>query len=101
MLTNQKTPPNPRFTMAVISDLESKIIRQIEYYFGDYNISRDKFLQEEIKKDEGWIALSGIEGRLELKLPKSIQGGTFTSGTLRLAFKQLVVIAVYKALKDM
>jgi len=58
VLTNRKTPPNPRFTMAVISDLESKIIRQIEYYFGDYNISRDKFLQEEIKKDEGWIALS-------------------------------------------
>jgi len=41
-----------------ISELESKIIRQIEYYFGDYNISRDKFLQEEIKKDEGWIALA-------------------------------------------
>jgi len=44
--------------MAVTPEVESKIIRQIEYYFGDYNISRDKFLQEEIKKDEGWIALS-------------------------------------------
>jgi len=43
--------------MAVTSDLESKIIRQIEYYFGDHNLSRDKFLQEEIKKDEGWIPL--------------------------------------------
>lgn len=40
------------------SELESKIVRQIEYYFGDYNISRDKFLQEEIKKEEGWIALA-------------------------------------------
>lgn len=44
--------------MAVISGLESKIIRQIEYYFGDHNLSRDKFMQEEIKKDEGWMALS-------------------------------------------
>jgi len=43
--------------MAVISELESKIIRQVEYYFGDHNLGRDKFLQEEIKKDEGWISL--------------------------------------------
>jgi hypothetical protein len=27
------------------SPLEKKIIRQIEYYFGDYNLPRDKFLQ--------------------------------------------------------
>lgn len=34
---------------------ELKIIRQIEYYFGDFNLSRDKFLKETIKKDEGWV----------------------------------------------
>lgn len=39
------------------SDLEKKIIRQIEYYFGDINLPRDKFLQEKIKEDEGWIGL--------------------------------------------
>ena len=50
-----------RYAMAEISELESRIIKQIEYYFGDYNIGKDKFLQEEIKKDEGWIALSGEE----------------------------------------
>ncbi|XP_068212382.1 la protein homolog [Palaemon carinicauda] len=38
-------------------DVDEKIIRQVEYYFGDYNLPRDKFLQEEIKKDDGWIAL--------------------------------------------
>ncbi|XP_045620201.2 la protein homolog [Procambarus clarkii] len=38
-------------------DVETKIIRQVEYYFGDYNLPRDKFLQEEIKNDDGWIAL--------------------------------------------
>lgn len=37
--------------------LEAKIVKQIEYYFGDYNLPRDKFLQEEIKKDDGWITL--------------------------------------------
>jgi lupus La protein len=39
------------------TELENKIIHQIEYYFGDYNLPRDKFLQEEIKKDDGWIPL--------------------------------------------
>jgi len=40
------------------SDVESKVIRQIEYYFGDHNLCRDKFLQEEIKKEQGWIPLT-------------------------------------------
>lgn len=39
------------------TDLEQKIIRQIEYYFGDINLPRDKFLQEKIKEDEGWVTL--------------------------------------------
>lgn len=38
-------------------DLEKKIIQQIEYYFGDINLPRDKFMQEKIKEDEGWIPL--------------------------------------------
>lgn len=39
------------------SDLERQIIRQIEYYFGNYNLSRDKFLREQLLTDEGWITL--------------------------------------------
>ncbi|XP_014681985.1 PREDICTED: lupus La protein-like [Priapulus caudatus] len=39
------------------TELEQKIIRQIEYYFGDSNLSRDRFLQEQIKLDDGWIPL--------------------------------------------
>jgi lupus La protein len=39
-------------------DLEKKIIRQIEYYLGDVNMVRDKFLKNEVTKDEGWIPLS-------------------------------------------
>ncbi len=36
---------------------ELKIIRQIEYYFGDYNLTRDAFLKETIKADDGWISM--------------------------------------------
>jgi len=40
-----------------ISPAEKKIIRQIEYYFGDFNLPRDKFLNEETKTDEGWVTM--------------------------------------------
>lgn len=39
------------------SDLEAKIIRQIEYYFGDINLITDKFMRQQIKLDDGWIPL--------------------------------------------
>jgi lupus La protein len=41
-----EAPPTP---------LEQKIIRQIEYYFGDLNLMRDKFLQGLIREDDGCI----------------------------------------------
>uniref|UniRef100_A0A8D0GY75 Small RNA binding exonuclease protection factor La n=1 Tax=Sphenodon punctatus TaxID=8508 RepID=A0A8D0GY75_SPHPU len=40
-----------------MSDLESKICQQIEYYFGDHNLPRDKFLKEQVKLDDGWVPL--------------------------------------------
>nr|XP_047917447.1 kelch-like protein 23 [Anser cygnoides] len=40
-----------------MSILESKICQQIEYYFGDHNLPRDKFLKEQIKLDDGWVPL--------------------------------------------
>lgn len=39
------------------SDLESSIIRQVEYYFGDLNLPRDRFLREQVTLDEGWVPL--------------------------------------------
>ena len=45
-------------TTSTSPDLDQKIIRQIEYYFSDVNMIRDKFLKVEIEKDEGWIPLS-------------------------------------------
>lgn len=38
--------------------LEGDIIKQIEYYFGDANLFRDKFLQTEIAKEDGWVPLA-------------------------------------------
>uniref|UniRef100_A0A8C6C8R8 HTH La-type RNA-binding domain-containing protein n=1 Tax=Monodon monoceros TaxID=40151 RepID=A0A8C6C8R8_MONMO len=37
--------------------LEAKICHQIEHYFGDFNLPRDKFLKEQIKLGEGWVPL--------------------------------------------
>uniref|UniRef100_A0A8R1TRD4 Uncharacterized protein n=1 Tax=Onchocerca volvulus TaxID=6282 RepID=A0A8R1TRD4_ONCVO len=38
--------------------IQQKIVEQVEYYFGDINLPRDRFLQEEIKKDDGWVQLT-------------------------------------------
>ncbi len=43
----------PVVTKSVEAGLEAKIIRQVEYYFGDLNLTKDKFMQEEIQKDDG------------------------------------------------
>ena len=32
----------------VTDEVKAKIVRQIEHYFGDYNLPRDKFLLEEV-----------------------------------------------------
>lgn len=40
--------------------LEAKIIRQVEYYFGDLNLTKDKFMQEEIQKEEGWVSVETL-----------------------------------------
>lgn len=40
-----------------VSDLDTKISQQVEYYFGDHNLPRDKFLKEQISLDDGWVPL--------------------------------------------
>nr|SVE76000.1 EOG090X0CQA [Daphnia hispanica] len=40
------------------TELDNKIIRQVEYYFGDFNLPRDKFLKEQIGVDDGWIPIA-------------------------------------------
>ncbi|XP_063067861.1 lupus La protein [Engraulis encrasicolus] len=39
------------------SQLEKKVADQIEYYFGDHNLVRDKFLKEQLQLDDGWVTL--------------------------------------------
>ncbi|XP_029314672.1 lupus La protein [Cottoperca gobio] len=40
-----------------MSPIELKVARQIEYYFGDHNLPRDKFLKEQLQVDDGWVTL--------------------------------------------
>ncbi|XP_015244170.1 PREDICTED: lupus La protein [Cyprinodon variegatus] len=40
-----------------MSPIEMKVARQVEYYFGDHNLPRDKFLKEQLQLDDGWVAL--------------------------------------------
>ncbi len=43
---------------AAFAALASKtIVRQVEHYFGNYNLPRDKFLLEQMKLDDGWIPM--------------------------------------------
>lgn len=44
-------------TAKASKELQAQIVKQIEYYFGDANLARDKFLSEEVTKDNGWVAL--------------------------------------------
>lgn len=48
----------PSSTACAATNVERSIIDQIEYYFGDANLFRDKFLQGEIAKNDGWVPLS-------------------------------------------
>ncbi|GBM14834.1 Lupus La protein [Araneus ventricosus] len=51
-----------------ISELEQKIIRQVEYYFGNFNLCKDKFLREQIKLDDGWVPLETMVRFNRLKI---------------------------------
>jgi len=54
------------------ADVSKQIIRQVEYYFGDWNLPRDKFLQEQLKSNEdGWI---GIDVMLKFQRLNKICG---------------------------
>ncbi|CAH1249917.1 SSB [Branchiostoma lanceolatum] len=58
--TAETTPESTAETTAEPTALERKIYQQVEYYFGDHNLTRDRFLQGEIKKDDGWVALETL-----------------------------------------
>ncbi|TRY63244.1 hypothetical protein TCAL_07136 [Tigriopus californicus] len=41
-----------------LSALEQKVIRQMEHYFGDYNLPRDRFMRQVMEEHDGWIPMS-------------------------------------------
>lgn len=41
-----------------LTKLEQDIIRQIEYYFSEINLRRDKFLIQKVGEAEGWVDIS-------------------------------------------
>lgn len=49
------------------SDLDARILKQVEFYFGDTNLPRDKFLNEEMKKNSGWVPISTIASFSRMK----------------------------------
>lgn len=54
------------------ASVNGKVIRQLEYYFGNANLSRDSFLMGEMEKDNGWV---DIETMLRFKRLGEIVGG--------------------------
>jgi len=40
--------------------LNDKIVKQIEYYFGDVNLSRDNFMKDQLGKEDGWIEIKTL-----------------------------------------
>jgi len=55
---SNKVEPEPSKTKVEISDKDKKgIVRQIEHYFGDFNLPKDKFLLEQTKINDGWVSM--------------------------------------------
>lgn len=58
LLLTKNSSKKYKITKKMANDMEKKIVRQVEYYFGDINLPRDKFLQGQIKENEdGWVPL--------------------------------------------
>lgn len=53
-MTEDKTTPQESSEDAT---LKKKIIRQVEFYFGDYNLMKDKFMRQQMKEDDGWFSM--------------------------------------------
>lgn len=49
--------PSKKIKTSGDDDLPEKIAKQVQYYFSDVNVVKDKFLLEEFKKDDGWVKL--------------------------------------------
>lgn len=39
-------------------EIKAQVVRQVEYYYGDINLPRDKFLKEQTELDDGWVPIT-------------------------------------------
>ncbi|XP_028417414.1 lupus La protein homolog B-like [Dendronephthya gigantea] len=49
------------------ASFEKKIAKQIEYYFGDKNLPKDKFLLQKLEEDNGWVTMDCLMTFARLK----------------------------------
>ncbi|GAU34218.1 hypothetical protein TSUD_210000 [Trifolium subterraneum] len=59
-------PPNAIFVQPPITELHTKIVNQINYYFSDANLHNDTYLKMNMD-DQGWVPLSLIAGFKKVK----------------------------------
>ena len=59
-----------------------KVIRQLEYYFGNANLSRDTFLMGEMSKDNGWVSIDTMLRVSNLEFAESKTQKIFSSNDL-------------------
>ena len=59
-----------------------KVIRQLEYYFGNANLSRDTFLMGEMSKDNGWVSIDTMLRVSNLEFQESETQNIFSSNDL-------------------
>lgn len=101
----QKTvaPPSDAISLSSLDskpelsdDLCGKIVRQVEYYFGDENLPTDKFLMKYVKKDKGFVPIAVIASFRKMK--KLVQDNSLIETALRTS-SQLVVSSDGKKVK--
>ncbi|CAJ2635829.1 unnamed protein product [Trifolium pratense] len=59
-------PPNAIFIQPPITELHTKIVNQINYYFSNENLNNDTYLKSQMD-DQGWVPLSLIAGFKKVK----------------------------------
>lgn len=60
MKSEEVVEESPHKRLKTDDPLNLKIVNQLEYYFSDINIYKDKFMLEEIAKDNGWITIEKL-----------------------------------------
>ncbi|OIR58003.1 MAG: La ribonucleoprotein [Amphiamblys sp. WSBS2006] len=49
-------------------EMKRKALKQLEFYFGDANLPKDKFLLGEMAKNDGWVAISVLQSFARMKV---------------------------------